>query len=893
MAGIRWVRFESAPLAGLSCEVKELDGQDEINGLFRFAVRLVVPGLAGAAGLARELLRSPATVVFEESGLDVARFHGIAAEISHAADPERDATVFSFTLVPRAWLLTQTRRSEIFLDRSIPEVLAERLTGAGLEEGRDFVLALRGAYPVREQVTQYGETDFDFFCRLCEDQGIAFFFRHEGGRDVLVLTDAQHAFEPIERPRPELHVSARRADRAAFDVTATLRRVPERALVHDDNPRAPRLDLLASQPTAKDAASGSWIEYGVHARTPDEAAHLARVRAEEIGATHHVISGKSTEMALRAGATCALIDDVTGDEREILVTRVVIRAHLEGEADSAGERTWHNVFTAIPKDVPYRPPRRTPKPKIPGLVHAVIDGAINGPYAELDEDGQYKVRYGHDLSGRSDLLASRPVRMIQPHAGATYGMHFPLRPGTWVLIAYIEGDPDHPVMLGAGPNTETPSPVERANQTQNVLRTGSRNELVMEDLHGQERIRLHSPRERATLQLGAAEEPEEGALTATDASITAASRRSINEATDRRVLLCATSSALAGDSAVLLAGVEGLIPATAAGMQRISGVEQHRGAIVESLERMAGPPAGGEPLEAERAAPDPPDARPAGGGKGARLWSDLLAGLAARAHEVAARAVAALASAADAWLDATLGRLSGQPLGKPGRPSAILGSPETVAIFGRDTALVSGDRAAALSSEDTASVVGGSLAQLKSPQHVEVAGGREARLTSAGVAGVEARAVCIAGGYFPKREAPPLSGATSVGVLARRELALTSEEECVLVCADKNVVVTAHTDSIRLKASRSLEATAGSITASGGPIRVTSTATIDVHANGSITVEADGDVHVKAAGAVKVEAPAVEVLAGATTIHGPVTVLGPATVLGDLTVGGTINGKRL
>lgn len=554
MTGIRWVRFESTALGGAGCEVHELEGEDALNRLFRYEVRILVPDIAEAHLLARELLRSPVTLVFEESGAEVARVHGMATQVRHTMDSEREAAIVSVTLMPRLWTLTQTRRSECFLGRTVPQILGERLSGAGFADGTDFVLMLRERYPARELVVQYAESDLDFLCRLCEEWGIVFFFEHRDGRDVLVMTDTPDAFEPIARPRPELRHGARSDDRAAFEITEELRCVHDRALVHDDNPLAPRLDISATRPTGKEAAGGSWIEYGAHARTPEEAAHLARVRAEEIGATHHVISGKSTEMTLRAGATVVRVD-ASGDERPLLLTCVVHRSHLSGEATGSGERTWHNEFTAIPQDVPYRPPRRTAKPKIPGLIHAVVDGTLEGPYAELDGAGRYWLRFGYDLSGRGDRLASCPVRMLQPHAGTRYGMHFPLRPGTEVLVGFVEGDPDRPVIVGAVPNAETPSPVERVNLTQNVLRTASGNEVVLEDALGNERIRVHSPKDDTTLQLGSRDEPEQGALLKTRAHLALVAGRSLDTVMDRGTSLMNTATGLVTGNAVSLVGL--------------------------------------------------------------------------------------------------------------------------------------------------------------------------------------------------------------------------------------------------------------------------------------------------------------------------------------------------
>jgi hypothetical protein len=482
-------------------------------------------------------------------------------------------------------------------------------------------------------------------------------------------------------------------------------------------------------------------------------------------------------------------------------------------------------------------------------------------------------------------------------------MHFPLRPGTPVLIGFVQGDPDLPVVVGGITDAETPSPVERPNQTQNVLRTGAANELVIEDLAGSERIRAHTPHERTTLQLGAAEEPEEGALLATEASITAAAARSINEVTARKVSLCGTSTALAGDSAVLLAGVEGLLPAMEEGVRRIGAVERRCASIVEGLERLAEPPGGegedggegeGEGGGGEGEGEGGVLAGAArfvgarrGGGAGDRLWSDLAAHVDVRARRAAMQAVCALARAADAHLAGSAGRLAGAPLEPPEGPSAIVGSAETAALFGRRSAFVFGDHAAALASDDTASVVGGALSQLKSPIRVEVAGGEAARLTSAGAADVEADTVRVAGGYFPDRETPSFRPTTSVGVIALRELELVSGEDCVLVCAEKNVLLTAHRGSIELQAAQHASLAAGSVAVSAGPIRVTSTADIRVLSDGSIEVEAAGDVRVKAGGKVTVEGTSVEVSAESIALNAPVKILG------DLSVGGTVNGKRL
>src|SRR5262249_48145833 len=136
--------------------------------------------------------------------------------------------------------------------------------------------------------------------------------------------------------------------------------------------------------------------------------------------------------------------------------------------------------------IPFRPPRITPKPTIAGVLSGVIephpDGEI-GHYAEIDEHGRYTVRFFFDtspLGARS--RSSLPVRMAQPHAGPGYGMHFPLKPGIEVLVAFTEGDPDRPFIVGSVPNPITPSPVTRPNAIVNRIETATGVFIEMKDV---------------------------------------------------------------------------------------------------------------------------------------------------------------------------------------------------------------------------------------------------------------------------------------------------------------------------------------------------------------------------------------------------------------------------
>lgn len=869
--------IESPVLAQIE-EIHELSGREALGELFEYHVVVPLVHPAALRGREAELLRSPLSILFEDEGEIVARVHGIAREVKIRVAPNRKTGSVELWLVPRMWTLTQTKQSRIFLERSIPEILVEKLAAAGFEEHADFVVALRDRYPTREIVVQYQETDLAFVARLCEHAGITLFFRHESGRDRVFFTDSGDAYEPASVPGGAVRYEPEDDRRAAFEVVQTLRRVPERVLVHDYNYRSPRVALTAAHPTAREVATGSIVEYGDHAKSPDDITRLARIRAEEVSAGQRTVTAKTRQLTLRAGSLFTL-EDASGTEQRLLVTRVLVRSHHEGAGGSPEAKAWHNEVTAIPHDMPFRPPRVTPRPRATGLVHAVIDGAIRGPYAEIDERGRYHVRFNYDLDDRPGLRATHPVRMMQPHAGPRYGMHFPLRAGTEVLVGFVEGDPDRPVIVGSVPNPITPSPVEQPNLTHNVLRTGSGNEIVLDDVVSQERIRIHTPLHSTTLQMGHADEPEMGALVSTRASVTVAAGESINEHAPRTTSVAWSAASVIGDTWVTVAGVPSLARAAETGMQDLPNLARERAAIEEDLAKIAARPGrGSKPGGPGATASSEPT------GDDARLWSDLDRSLSDAAQRACLSGVRAVAEAADTSIHESLGRRMGDPAGEPASPAAILASPETAALIGRRRTLVFGEEVVSISSASSVALAGRSSVEVKSPGTVEVAGALEALVTSAGTVDVAAGLVRIVGGYYPEKEAPDLDDGTSLGMMARRDLRLTSVDDCVVACAHKNVVATAHTGEMRLRAKKQVAIQGGSVNVSGGYVGVSSGGDIHVKAGGNIGAKAGGDASIEAGGTVTIKGGVVEIEGGTITLKGPVTVLG------DLTVSGSING---
>jgi type VI secretion system secreted protein VgrG len=180
----------------------------------------------------------------------------------------------------------------------------------------------------------------------------------------------------------------------------------------------------------------------------------------------------------------------SGFERDYLITAIehrvgeAIPGEAPGEHDGPGRYTAS--FEAIPLDVPYRPEATTPWPSIHGIMHGHVEADGTGVYAEIDEQGRYKVRLPFDSGNAAGAAVSRWIRMAQPYTGPGYGTHQPLHRGTEVLVAFIDGDPDRPIIVGSVPNAHTGSPATRANATQTVSETAAGIRVETEDLANHE-----------------------------------------------------------------------------------------------------------------------------------------------------------------------------------------------------------------------------------------------------------------------------------------------------------------------------------------------------------------------------------------------------------------------
>ncbi len=221
----------------------------------------------------------------------------------------------------------------------------------------------------------------------------------------------------------------------------------------------------------------NW-RYREHVKDEAEAVAIATVRAQERQARRVSYEGRMSAPGLVPGRRVAVVGmPIIELDQDYLLTEMT--TIYERRDDSVAG--CQQFFTAIAYRTPFRPPLRTPCPKIAGFMHAVVDGEVRGTAAPIDEFGRYKLLMAYDTVAAPGGGATRWVRMAQPSAGPNYGMHLPLHIGTEVAVIHLDGDPDRPVIMGAIPNVDTLSPVVDANATQSRIRTRGNILFELED----------------------------------------------------------------------------------------------------------------------------------------------------------------------------------------------------------------------------------------------------------------------------------------------------------------------------------------------------------------------------------------------------------------------------
>ncbi|SDT12105.1 type VI secretion system Vgr family protein [Pseudomonas oryzae] len=486
-------------------QVLEFHGREAISQPWRFDLELV----SERADLDLEaLLNRPAFLAFAPDGAGV---HGLIHHIAQGDSGQR-LTRYRLSLVPRLAYLAQRVNQRIFQHLTVPQIVARVLEEHGILAGDGYRFQLGPTlYPQRDYCVQYAESDLHFVQRLCEEEGIHYHFRHTPDGHLLVFGDDQTVF-------PRLAPVSYQQDSGLVADTPVAKRFGVR--LETRTSRVTRRDYDFEQPRLQlESAFASEFEpdledYDYPGRFTDRTRgrHLARRALERQRADHQLAEGASDQPLLRSGHFLELGEHPRADWNQLwLLTEL----HHEGKQPQVLEESitsdvatgdgfqqgYRNRFLATPWDSPYRPPLAHAKPRLLGSQSAVVTGP-KGEEIHCDQYGRVKVQFHWDREGQADDATSCWLRVSSSWAGDRYGGIAIPRVGMEVLVSFLEGDPDQPLVTGCLYHKEHVVPYDLpANKTRSVFKTlstpggGGYNELRIEDRQGQEQIYLHAQRD--------------------------------------------------------------------------------------------------------------------------------------------------------------------------------------------------------------------------------------------------------------------------------------------------------------------------------------------------------------------------------------------------------------
>ncbi|KRB67889.1 type VI secretion system Vgr family protein [Noviherbaspirillum sp. Root189] len=463
-----------------------MEGSEGISELFKFNLhmRSEKTSLSAASIVAKSV-----TVKMAIKGGTARYITGIVSRFVQSGF-NRDFASYEVELVPKLWLLTLSRDRKIYQTKSVADIIKAVLT----EYGITFDDKLTQTYDSLDYCVQYDETAFDFISRLMEQAGIFYFFTHTSSGHTMVLGDATSNFVSCTGaatvrffPETGMENSVDTVSRFAYESGIALKK----AIVNDYDFVQPSTSLEGTHSAA--AGDGAAYEFATGHLAVAAGNAVAKLRVEASQVSAEILRGDSFCYPFTPGTKFTLQDHfVTSLNAAFVLRRVHHTAH---------DDMYTNSFEAFPATVPFRPPVQTPRPRAVGCETALVVGP-SGEEIWTDKHGRIKVQFPWDRDGVKDEKSSTWIRVSQSAAGKGFGALFLPRVGQEVVITYLNGDPERPLVTGCVYNGENTTPVTLpANQTQTVIRTRSSkqgtegNELRFEDKKDAEQLYMHAQKD--------------------------------------------------------------------------------------------------------------------------------------------------------------------------------------------------------------------------------------------------------------------------------------------------------------------------------------------------------------------------------------------------------------
>jgi type VI secretion system secreted protein VgrG len=475
------------PLGPDTFTVTAYQGEEYVSGLFHYRVEL--RSTDPAIDL-QSLTGQRACLEIGLSGGQTRLVHGVISRMAQTGI-DAGAVLYAMELRPWLWLLTMNADCRIFQNLSTPDIVNQVFSGLGFT---DVAERLESSYAAREYCVQYNETAFDFVTRLFEEEGIFYFFEHTLQAHTLVLADSGTAWSAPAGAGSALVSGSNMGwlrenmiAACALEQAVTVGEV----VTTDYNFETPSTSLLAT--TSGPGAARSVYGYPGRYLKQRDGETRTGIQLESLEAAARILRGQGTCRGFAAGARFTLEGHARSDAN---TDYAVLRLDVRGT-----QTEYTSFFEAIPVEALYRPPVRTRRPAIAGAQTATVTGKT-GEEIWTDSYGRIKVKFHWDRSPAKDETSSCWVRVAQGWAGKSWGSFFLPRIGQEVVVSFLDGDPDRPLVTGCVYNAEQVLPYTLpADQTRSTIKSnsskggGGSNELRFEDKAGSEELYLHAQKD--------------------------------------------------------------------------------------------------------------------------------------------------------------------------------------------------------------------------------------------------------------------------------------------------------------------------------------------------------------------------------------------------------------
>ena len=469
--------------------VVRFSGQEGINMLYSFDITLAT---RESSLPVEEMLASGARLSIVRDNGSRASFSGFPTRIVQTSR-YNDWTFYELTLQPGFWYYSQITQNSFFINKNVRQILSGCLDMMN-NYGLTYEFNLSREYPVQEFSMQHNESMYDYMAWKMERDGIYYYFSEGDQGEHLIFTDSRLAHEPLAatptlRYSPVSGMEHAHREEVVTSFSRCSMPLPQWIILRDYNWLNPN-QPVQGRALVSEKGLGEVYFYGEGFSTAAEGNRLAEIRAESLRCQARHCTGTSSVPTLRPGFNFTLTDHYDPScNADYTLTSIrhegsqeaLLSQALSLPIDHPDKLYYRNSFACIPADMQFRPQRVTRCSKVSGMITAFIDASSETGVPEISSNGCYKVVFPQDTSGRTAGKASCWIRRMQPQIGLGYGTTLPLAPGVEVLIAFMDGDPDRPVIAGAVSNPESGFS-ESPDSVQNTgLRTAGGNGLVFND----------------------------------------------------------------------------------------------------------------------------------------------------------------------------------------------------------------------------------------------------------------------------------------------------------------------------------------------------------------------------------------------------------------------------